>query len=220
MNVLVIACHPDDEILGLGGTLARHAKAGDKVYPVVFVEGATVRYGGTEVESLESCCQKSCSRLGIEPPEFLRLPDQRLDTIPQIELNRYIEERIRRHQPEVIYGHHPGDVNRDHQVLSEATMVASRPKPGQVVKRLLTYQVPSSTEWIPQIVGRVFMPNWFVDITDTVDQKLEAMACYKSETPPFPHPRSLEAIRTQGRYWGQSVGFEYAEAFMLLRNLQ
>jgi len=219
MNVVVVACHPDDEILGLGGTLVRHAKMGDKVYPLIFAEGATVRYGATGVENLEDCCRASCERLGIEPPQFLRFPDQRLDTMSQIDINQHIEESISRHRPEVIYGHYPGDLNRDHQILSEATMVASRPKPGQVVKRLLAFQVPSSTDWAPQVVGRAFTPNWFVDITETIEQKLEAMACYKSETPLYPHPRSLEALRAQARYWGQSVGFKYAEAFVLLRNL-
>ena len=110
-------------------------------------------------------------------------------------------------------------MNRDHQVLHECTLVACRPKPGAFVKRVLAYSVPSSSDWAPQIPGRSFVPNWFVDISATLARKLTALDHYQSETPSFPHPRSLRAIETQARFWGSCVGVEAAEPFVLMRNV-
>jgi LmbE family N-acetylglucosaminyl deacetylase len=219
MNILVVSAHPDDEVLGLGGTLARHASQGDVVFPVIFADGAQVRYREDERDSLKAACARCCAELGIQAPAFLGLPDQRLDTLPQIQLTQAIEALIARHQPEMIYTHHFGDTNRDHQVLHDATLVAARPKPGGTVKRILSYNVPSSTDWAPTLPTRAFLPNWFVDISTTLKQKLRALAHYTSETPPYPHPRSLEAIENQARFWGSGVGVDHAEPFMLIRNL-
>ena len=219
MNILVIGAHPDDEVLGLGGTLARHVKNGDEVFPLICADGSQVRYAEEERENLKLACMKSCAELGLQAPEFLGFPDQKLDTFSQIELTQAIEERIQKYQPEVVYTHHFGDINRDHQVLNEVTLVATRPKPGGGVLRVLSYMVPSSTDWAPFTTGRTFLPNWFVDISETIEDKLRAVSHYSSEVPPYPHPRSLEAIRNQARFWGSSIGFEYAEPFVLMRNL-
>jgi N-acetylglucosamine malate deacetylase 1 len=219
MNVVVIASHPDDEVLGVGGTLAAHALGGDKVFPIIVADGNPVRYDEARSAELRDACRKCCATLGIEPPEFLGFPDQRLDTFAQIDINKALEEQLQRRQPQVVYAHHAGDMNRDHQVLHECAMVACRPKPGAFVTRVLVYSVPSSSDWAPQIPGRSFVPNWFVDISATLTRKLAALEHYKSETPPFPHPRSLRAIETQARFWGSSVGVEAAEPFMLMRNV-
>jgi LmbE family N-acetylglucosaminyl deacetylase len=219
MNVLVIAAHPDDEVLGVGGTLALHALQGDKVFPVIVADGQQVRYDEERRAELKEACRKCCATLGTEEPEFLGLPDQHLDTFSQIDLNQALEERMQRCKPQVVYSHHFGDMNRDHQILYDATSVVCRPKPGAVVKRVLAFAVPSSSDWAPQVPGRNFVPNWFVDISSTLERKLAALEHYKSETPPFPHPRSLSAIETQARFWGSSVGVEAAEPFMLMRNL-
>ena len=219
MNILVVSAHPDDEVLGLGGTLARHVQQHDVVYPAIFADASQVRYSEEKRKDLKSACLKSCAELGAQPPEFLGFPDQKLDTYSQIDLTKAIEELIVKYHCEVVYTHHVGDINRDHQLLHEATLVATRPKPGGIVRRVLSYSVPSSTEWAPFFPGRSFVPNWFVDIAATLPQKIRALAHYSSETPPYPHPRSLEAVENQAKFWGSSVGFEYAEPFMLMRNL-
>ncbi len=219
MNILVIGAHPDDEVLGLGGTLARHVKDGDAVFPLIFADGSQVRYVEEQREKLKLACMKSCVELGLQAPEFLGFPDQKLDTLSQMELVQALEARVQKLKPEVVYTHHFGDINRDHQVLNEVTLVATRPKPGNKVLRVLSYMVPSSTDWAPCTFDRAFLPNWFVDISDTIDEKLRAVSHYSSEIPPYPHPRSLEAIRNQAKFWGSSIGFEYAEPFVLLRNL-
>ena len=219
MNILVVSAHPDDEVLGLGGTLARHVQQNDVVYPAIFADASQVRYSEEQREGLKVACTKSCAELGVQSPEFLGFPDQKLDTYSQIDLTNAIENLIVKYHCEVVYTHHFGDINRDHQLLHEATLVATRPKPGGIVKRVLSYSVPSSTEWAPFLPRGIFLPNWFVDISTTLRQKLRALAHYSSEIPPSPHPRSLEAVENQAKFWGSSVGFEYAETFMLLRNL-
>ena len=219
MNVLVVGAHPDDEVLGLGGTLVRHVQQHDVVYPAIFADASQVRYSEDERERLKVACAASCRELGAQAPEFLGFSDQKLDTYSQIDLTKAIERLIIKYHCEVVYTHHVGDINRDHQLLAEATLVATRPKPGGIVKQVFCYSVPSSTEWAPFLPGRSFLPNWFVDISSTLEQKLRALAHYSSETPPYPHPRSLEAVDNQAKYWGSSVGFEYAEPFMLVRNL-
>ncbi len=219
MNILVVGAHPDDEVLGLGGTLIRHVQQGDVIYPAIFADASQVRYSEDQRDSLKVSCAASCAELGTQPPEFLGFSDQRLDTYSQIDLTKAIENLILKYHCEVVYTHHSGDINRDHQLLHEATLVATRPKPGGIVKRVLCYSVPSSTEWAPFLPGHSFLPNWFVDISSTLRQKLRALAHYSSETPPYPHPRSLEAIENQAKFWGSTVGFECAEPFMLMRNL-
>ncbi len=219
MNILVVSAHPDDEVLGLGGTLVRHVQQNDVVYPAIFADASQVRYSENQREGLKNACMKSCAELGVQPPEFLGYPDQKLDTYSQIDLTKSIEKLIEKYHCEVVYTHHFGDINRDHQLLHEATLVAARPKPGGIVKRILSYSVPSSTEWTPFLSGSTFLPNWFVDISSTLPQKLRAVAHYSSEIPPYPHPRSLEAIENQAKFWGSSVGFAYAEPFVLMRNL-
>lgn len=219
MNVLVISAHPDDEVLGLGGTLARHIEEGDTVTPIIAADGSQVRYSDEQHEQLRDACRRSCMELGVSEPEFLGFRDQGLDTYSQIDINRALEELVDRTKPDVVYTHHFGDMNRDHQVLHEATLVACRPKPGGTIRSVLTYVVPSSTDWAPSRAGREFLPNWFVNISDTLDKKIKALAHYASEVPPYPHPRSLEAIEAQAKFWGSGIGLGYAEPFMLMRNL-
>lgn len=219
MNVVVVASHPDDEVLGVGGTLALHALQGAKVFPIIVADNNSLRYDEQHNAALKDACRRCCATLGIEEPEFLGFPDQGLDTFSQVEINRALEERLQRHAPRVVYTHHSGDMNRDHQVLHDCTLVACRPKPGAFVRQVLAYSVPSSSDWAPQVPGRSFVPNWFVDISATLTRKLSALGHYESETPPFPHPRSLRAVEAQARFWGSSVGVEAAEPFVLMRNV-
>lgn len=226
-RVLVVAAHPDDEVLGCGGTIARHADAGDQVQVLIVAEGATSRQNQRdpiqardELSALAQASQTAGLILGAAGVELLDLPDNRLDSLDRLDLIKRIEVIIRRHQPQVVYVHHIGDVNVDHRRLHEAVVTACRPTPGHPVRRLLSFEVASSTEWQPPGSASVFQPNWFVDISDQWQRKREALEAYASEMRPSPHARSLEAVEHLARWRGAQVGVEAAEAFCLLRQLR
>ena len=226
-RVLVVAAHPDDEVLGCGGTIARHADAGDQVQVLIVAEGATSRQNQRdpiqardELSALAQASQTAGLILGAAGVELLDLPDNRLDSLDRLDLIKRIEVIIRRHQPQVVYVHHIGDVNVDHRRLHEAVVTACRPTPGHPVRRLLSFEVASSTEWQPPGSASVFQPNWFVDISDQWQRKREALEAYASEMRPSPHARSLEAVEHLARWRGAQVGVEVAEAFCLLRQLR
>ncbi len=223
-RVLVVAAHPDDEVLGCGGTIARHADAGDQVQVLIVAEGATSRLqkrdrlqADEELSTLAQSAQMAGSILGAAGVELLDLPDNRLDSLDRLDLIKRIEKRIEQHQPQVVYVHHAGDVNVDHRFLHEAVVTACRPTPGHSVKRLLSFEVASSTEWQPPGSASVFQPNWFVDISAQWQRKRKALVAYASEMRPWPHARSLEAMEHLARLRGAQVGVEAAEAFCLLR---
>ena len=219
-KVLVIAAHPDDEVLGCGGTIARHADAGDQVHILIVAEGATSRQlqrdriqASEELSALGKAANTAGSVLGTAGVELLDLPDNRLDSIDRLDLIKQIEDRINYHQPQVIYVHHAGDVNVDHRRLHEAVITACRPTPGQSVRRMLSYEVASSSEWQPPGSAPTFTPNWFIDICAHVSK------VYASEMRAWPHARSLEALEHLARWRGAQVGVEAAEAFFLLRQV-
>ena len=225
-SVLVVAAHPDDEVLGCGGTIARHADAGDQVQVLIVAEGATSRQeqrnrnqASDELSALAQAAQKVGTILGASGVELLNFPDNRLDSLDRLDLIKQIEERIAPHQPQVVYVHHSGDVNIDHRRLHEAVVTACRPTPGQLVRRLLSFEVASSTEWQPPGSAPPFQPNWFVDISAQWPRKREALEVYASEMRPWPHARSIEALEHLARWRGSQVGVEAAEAFCLLRQL-
>ena len=225
-SVLVVSAHPDDEVLGCGSTIARHADAGDQVQLLIVAEGASPRQqqrdrnqASDELSALAQAAQQAGVILGASGVELLDLPDNRLDSLDRLDLIKQIEERIACHQPQVVYVHHSGDVNIDHRRLHEAVVTACRPTPGQPVRRLLSFEVASSTEWQPPGSAPPFQPNWFVDISAQWPRKLEALEAYASEMRPWPHARSLEAVEHLARWRGSQVGVEAAEAFCLLRQL-
>ena len=225
-TILIVAAHPDDEVLGCGGTIARHADAGDLVHVLIVAEGATSRQqqrdrnqASDELSGLAQAAQKAGVILGAQGVELLGLPDNRLDSLDRLDLIKQIELRIARHQPQVVYVHHAGDVNIDHRRLHEAVVTACRPMPGQPVKRLLSFEVASSTEWQPPGSAPAFQPNWFVDISAQWPRKREALEAYASEMRPWPHARSIQAVEHLARWRGAQVGVEAAEAFCLLRQL-
>ena len=225
-SVLVVAAHPDDEVLGCGGTIARHARNGDHVQVLIVAEGATSRYlrrdrlqVDEELSALARSAQKAGSILGAAGVELLDFPDNRLDSVDRLDLIKVVEDRINQFQPQLVYVHHVGDVNIDHRRLHEAVVTACRPTPHQPVRRLLSFEVPSSSEWQPPGSAPVFQPNWFVDISEQWQQKYEALRAYASEMRPWPHARSLEAVEHLARWRGAQVGVEAAESFTLLRQL-
>jgi LmbE family N-acetylglucosaminyl deacetylase len=219
MRLLTVAAHPDDETLGAGATMAWHAARGDTVWVCVLTDGVTSRHD--HVEQQAECARRACQALGVERLVMVGLPDQRLDTLCQLDVITPIEQCIAELAPDVVLTHFQGDVNEDHRIVARATMVATRPVAGTSVRRVCAFQVPSSTDWAPPIPGSVFTPNLYVDVTECLDAKLTAMKAYGdthvSELRAFPHPRSAEALTAYARGHGAASGMLAAEPFMLLR---
>jgi LmbE family N-acetylglucosaminyl deacetylase len=225
-TVAVIAAHPDDEVLGCGGAIARMVKEGRSVHILLMADGESSRDGAeiskpfiSRVTSRNNAAERACNILGCTSVTLLSLPDNRLDHIDLLDVVKLIEDFIQKYKPVTILTHHSGDVNIDHRIVHEAVVVASRPQPGFFVKELLFFEVPSSTEWRPLGSSEMFNPNCFYDISDTLDIKLNALQAYQEELREFPHPRSTKAIEALARWRGACAGFEAAEAFILGRKL-
>jgi len=226
MSILVVAAHPDDEILGCGGTMARLACEGHEVRIAILAEGMSSRYQQREdadqsqLQHLHARARQAADKVGAKELVLCKLPDNRLDTVPLLDVVKLVEELVTRFRPEVIYTHHPGDLNVDHGVVHRAVLTATRPLAGQCVKEIYAFEVPSSTEWAFQRLEPLFRPSVFVDIKETLHTKIEALACYDTETRPFPHPRSAEALRAIATRWGTVAGLHAAEAFELIRSVR
>ena len=220
MRVLVFAAHPDDDVLGMGGTIAVHAELGHDVRVVCVTDGSSTQYPGDSAlrERKNREAQAAAAALGVREYIHHDLPDMRLDTVPHVDLNGVVEEHVRDLGPQIVYTAQP-DVNRDHRALFDSVAVATRPVPEQPVRRVLTYAPTSSTEWTPSPLNW-FVPNWFVDITATLQRKLDAFACFETEGRAFPHPRSARALEAHAAFFGASVGCEYAEPFVLVRSVE
>ncbi|WP_024806307.1 PIG-L deacetylase family protein [Nocardia sp. BMG51109] len=216
-QVLVVAAHPDDEILGMGGTIARHAKKGDEVTVLWVTDGSSTQYPGrpdiAELKYREA--RSALETLGVHHRIAGELPDMRLDTVAHVEVNRVVEQALDRTGADTVYSVHP-DLNRDHRAVFESAAVATRPRPGSRVRRFLTYAPLSSNEWTPASEN-TFAPTWFVDIGAEIDAKLRAFSCYTTENRDWPHPRSARALRASAESWGSVIGVEAAEPFHLIR---
>ena len=226
MKVLVIAAHPDDEVLGCGGTAARLAQEGQEVHCAILGEGMTSRYAQSNdadtslLTALHQQARAAAVRLRIENLTQHQLPDSRLDAMPLLEIVKLVEAVVDEVKLEVIYTHHGGDLNVDHGIIHRAALTATRPVSGQPVREVYAFEVPSSTEWAFQQIGPSFRPNVFVDITHTLEIKISAMNCYETEARKFPHPRSPEALRALATRWGSVCGCDAAEAFELIRSVR
>jgi len=225
-KVLVVAAHPDDEILGCGGTIMNHIASKDTVNVFIVAEGVTSRnaiIGGVasqnEVFELRKTAERVSKMMGVTNIEFGELPDNRLDQLPLIEVVKILEAQVERYKPDVIYTHHGGDLNIDHRLVHEAVMTASRPQPGCGIGKILFFETPSSTEWRSQ-AGNHFQPNWYSDISRVLEKKIEVLALYESEMRPWPHARSIRSVEAMARYRGATVGLDAVEAFMLGRVIQ
>jgi LmbE family N-acetylglucosaminyl deacetylase len=225
-TVLVVAAHPDDEVLGCGATMARHHDHGDSVHSIIVAEGIFSRKSKDstgaqrELLDLHSAARAANRVLGVSSLEFHNFPDNEMDSIPRLQVIKYLEEIVRRIRPNIIYTHHSGDLNVDHQRVHDAVMTACRPLPGSSVETILLFEVPSSTEWQPPGSGLPFQPNWFVDVESTFEKKMSALKAYSSEMRDFPHPRSFEGVEALARWRGVTCGVPYAESFMLARNVR
>lgn len=211
-RVLVIAAHPDDELLGCGGTVALHARAGDAVTSVIVCEGESLRYGPNGVGQGEHT-RRAAAVLGVDDVRTLGLPDQRLDTLSLLDIIQPLERIVREVRPQVVYCQYGGDANLDHAIVFKAQLVATRPVEPWI-EAVYAFDTASSTEWG---YPRTFIPDTWVEITATLEQKLAAMACYESEVRDYPHPRSLQALRHRAHAWGNQACMDAAEVFMTVR---
>jgi len=225
-NILVIAAHPDDEVLGCGGTIARLISKGASVSILILANGLTSRmdFNAKNKEQLLKTHHDRALRagklLGASEVNLAGYPDQMIDTIPLLDITHTIENEIERVRPDTIFTHHGGDLNMDHVITYRATLTATRPVPGCRVRKVYAYEVPSSTEWSFQKFEPVFKPNVFIDIFESLENKVDAMQIYESEARAFPHPRSPESLRAIAARWGSVVGLHAAESFELVREIQ
>jgi LmbE family N-acetylglucosaminyl deacetylase len=217
-----VAAHPDDEVLGAGATLAAFADAGCETHVLVLGEGVGARFEDnvrpdSEVSQVSDELRKAAAILGARPHQ-LDLPDNRFDSVDLLDVVHAVERVKREVEPDVVFTHHPSDLNVDHGVTARATFTAFRPLPGESPVTLLAFETLSSTEWAP-IGESPFQPTWFFDASAGLERKLEAMAAYAHELREPPHPRSLDGIRAAAARWGMSVGLPAAEPFVLHRHI-
>jgi LmbE family N-acetylglucosaminyl deacetylase len=223
MKILVFAPHPDDEVLGCGGTILRHVDKGDSVDVCIVTKGVPPIYDNRkEIEekwphSLYPEIMKCHQILGVSHTYFLGFPAVMLETVLRYELNAKIAQIIQTSRPDIIFIPHHGDMQKDHQITSEAVMVAVRPKKDRVVQVVYAYETLSETEWNIPGLSTSFFPNVYLNIQSYLSKKIEAVNCYKSQLGSFPNPRSIEAIESLAKYRGSTMGASAAEAFMLIR---
>ena len=220
--VLVVAAHSVDEVLGCAGTIAKHVASGDKVHVLFMTDGISSRHVANHkvVErERQNSAQKAAEILGTTSIQILNFPDNKMDSVPLLDITQVIEEIILKIQPEIIYTHHVGDLNVDHQITSKAVMTACRPQPNFCVKEIYSFEILSSTEW--QISGYLpFTPNVFIDISDYIDVKKMALKAYEDEMHNPPHSRSIENSLRLSSIRGNEVGIDFAEAFTLIRRIE
>lgn len=218
MKILVIAAHPDDEVMGVGGTIAKYVKNGAEVFLCVVTKAYPPDWSERIIREKRKEVLKASKILGIKDVRFLDLPTVKLDTVPQKELNERISRYVEEIRPEIVFVPHRGDLHKDHRLVFESAMVAVRPVPNCLIKKVLSYELPSSTEWTPS-PENAFIPNLYVDISDTLERKIKAMSVYKTELKRYPHPRSLKSIQIYAEKRGMEAGLKAAEAFVLIREI-
>jgi N-acetylglucosamine malate deacetylase 1 len=226
-SVLVVAAHPDDEVLGCGAALAKHAAVGDKVTVLILGEGATSRseerdtdYHAGALDKLRQCAKKALQKLGGGDLHFGGLPDNRFDTVALLDIVKTIEKLDASNGPfDVVYTHHAGDLNIDHRRSFEAVLTAFRAQPGRKSPDILAFYIPSSTDYALQVFV-AFAPNFFVNAKETLPKKLAALKEYDSEMRPYPHPRSYEGVEIAMKYWALHAGMEVCEPFQLVRRTE
>ena len=235
MKVLVIVAHPDDEVLGMGGTILKHVEKNDVVKVVILATGIMSRKksGYTnnpkydiskndeekmniEIKKLRKDALKSAKILKIQDISFYDYPDNEMDSVPLLKIIKTIENEIAQFKPDFVYTHHHGDLNIDHRVTYQATITGCRPI-GNKIQKIISFEVPSSTEWN---YPNSFAPNYFVNIESHLKKKIKAMEAYTSEIKKFPHPRSSKYLEILASKWGATLGIKSAEAFEIIRIIE
>ncbi len=220
MNVLVIAPHPDDEIIGVGGTISKRVKDGHNVYVCVVTKAFPPLFSEEVVEQARNECREADKFLGVSETAFLDFPAVMLETVPRYELNGEISKIIQRILPDEVYIPHRGDMQLDHKMIVDAAMVALRPKYKHKISRIYSYETLSETGWDVPNVTNEFIPNVYEDISNTLTDKLNAMNVFQTQLSEFPDARSLGAIEALARYRGATVNVQAAEAFSLIREIK
>ena len=223
-SILILAAHPDDEVLGCGGTIAKLSAEGATIHVAFLADGVFSRSGEQAIQQSElsirrTAARNACAILGVKSISFGDFPDNRMDTIALLDITKSLESLISEHQPDTVFTHHAGDLNIDHRRMHEAVVTACRPQHGHPVKTLLCFEVPSSTEWQLPGSAPAFEPNWFVDISATLNRKMAALDAYAAESRDWPHPRSKQGVEHLAHWRGATVGVDAAEAFILGRKL-
>lgn len=224
MTVLCVAAHPDDEVLGVGGTLARHAAKGEDVHVCILSDGVTSRYDDTdaaedEIKRRRDRARDACEALGASV-RFHSFPDNSFDTVPLLDIVQTIEVEIEEYDPGIVYTHHYGDLNVDHELACRATVTATRPLADSSIERVLAYETLSASEWSIPDASNAFQPTSFVDISSHLDAKLDALAVYENELRESPHPRTVDTIQKNAQVWGAKSGVDAAEPFEVLREVR
>lgn len=218
-KVLAVVAHPDDEILGVGGTLIKHVQNGDEVQILILSDGETSRGEVADISKRKKQAQKVAEKIGASQIFFEQYTDNSFDSIPLLKITQSVEKVVYQEKPSIIYTHHAHDLNIDHRITMQAVMTTCRPQPDFFVKNIYTFETPSSTEWQEKTADNTFLPNVYTDISRTVDQKLETLEIYADELRDYPHPRSIEAIQKLAEYRGIEVGKKFCEAFQLVREI-
>lgn len=219
MNILVIAPHRDDEVIGVGGTIARHSAFGDFVYVCVITHGTSPICEEDLDQKIKKECLKADQMLGVKETFFLNFPAAMLERVPRYELNEALIRMVQKVKPDIVYIPHRGDMQLDHKMSVDASMVALRPKYDHVVKKIYAYETLSETGWDVPNVCNEFIPTSYINISDYLEEKLNAMKAFTTQIADFPNPRSVEAIKALAMFRGSTVNVYAAEAFSLVREI-
>jgi len=220
-KIMVIAAHPDDELLGCGGTLIKHIKNEDQIKTLILGQGMLSR-GENEsfLNQLRTDSKKANDIIGVNELKFFDFPDNAFDTVPLLDIIKVVEKEIDDAQPDLIYTHFSHDLNIDHRRTFEAVMTACRPQPNSKIPEIYSFYIPSSTDWINPTDANHFIPNVFVNVEAEIEQKIKALKAYETEMKKYPHSRSLESLRIFSQYWGTRIGKQYVEPFILVRSVK
>jgi LmbE family N-acetylglucosaminyl deacetylase len=226
---MVVAAHPDDELLGLGATMHKLIDEFDvRTHVVILGEGLTSRSDKrkpeewkAELNEHRNDIEKAKNEIGYHSVSIHDFPDNRFDTVALLDLIKVVEREKSGFKPEIIFTHHGGDVNIDHQRTFEAVLTASRPMKDEITKTIVTFGTPSGTEWRASTDPRHFIPNWYMEVSEkNIQAKINGMEKYRFEKREYPHPRSPEALRLHARHVGMTVGCSFAEQFCIVRSIQ
>lgn len=219
-KILVFAPHPDDEILGCGGMMIENIKAGNEVYVCIVTKGVPPMFSEERTKINQEDARRCHGFIGVKQTIFLDFPSTRLETVDRAEMNGRILKVVRDILPDEVYIPHYGDMQRDHQIVAESCMVAVRPKYNPPTGKVYGYETMSETGWNAPAVQNEFIPNVYVDISGSIEQKKDALSYYTLQVSAFPDARSLEAVEALARYRGAQMNMRAAEAFMLIRELK
>lgn len=227
-RIMVIVAHPDDELLGLGASMNKLIlEYGCTIKTIILGEGITSRSDHRDVEKWEKELQihrsnihSAAQAIGYQGIGIYDFPDNRFDTVALLDIIKVVEKEKQEFEPEIIFTHHGGDVNVDHQRTFEAVVTACRPMQHELVKTIITFETPSGTEWRASTDPRHFIPNFFIPVSkENIEAKVLGMESYEFEKRAYPHPRSPEALNIQAQRWGVAIGSDYAEAFNIVRHI-